>query len=200
MFDSHVFCETLFQLTWSPALQDADVFFTVGCSPSKALRFNAKERHILEDVLRENDKKLVGIGPIGLDLHRDSRLTAPSKNQIEIFSELLHLAVRWKLPVSVLARESGKEVMRIMEQILPSDWPIHLRCPKTWEECKEWIRVFPNLKFALEPMSSRAETVFRLPLNKILLESNSPWSCPNVSVLLTMKRGCIIKLRADHWP
>lgn len=70
-------------------------------------------------------------------------------------------------------------------QILPHDQKIHLHCfTDTWEWAKEWMDAFPNLCIGFTNYISSCsatdanEIVKKMPLDRILLETDAPYFLP----------------------
>jgi TatD DNase family protein len=99
----------------------SDVYATVGVHPHNAKDLDARTLGALERLA--DSPKVVAVGEIGLDYHRN--LSSPEAQQ-DAFRRQLELARRLSLPVVVHAREADEEAYRVIasheEQALP-DWP-----------------------------------------------------------------------------
>ena len=55
----------------------------------------------------------------------------------------------------------------------------------SWEICQDWMESFPNMKFGFCPDVMPCDVVFKLPMSKILLETDSPYFYPFSKVTKT---------------
>lgn len=89
----------------------AYIYRMSGLHPSSVTKNNQDELMRVEKDL-SNDASIVGIGEIGIDLYWDQTFR---KEQAEVFTTQLEMAVEKALPVSVHQRNSMKEVMEILQ-------------------------------------------------------------------------------------
>ena len=91
----------------------AGVFAAVGVHPHEAKDFEpARDGAALEALARRPG--VVGIGEVGLDFHYDH---SPRTKQIEVLEWMLDCARRLGLPVLLHNRESGAEMLRILQRL-----------------------------------------------------------------------------------
>jgi TatD DNase family protein len=99
----------------------SDVYATVGVHPHDAKSLDDRALGALERLA--DSPKVVAVGEIGLDFHRN---LSPPEAQREAFRRQLDLARARSLPVVIHAREADAEAFDILaayeEQALP-DWP-----------------------------------------------------------------------------
>jgi TatD DNase family protein len=99
----------------------SDVYATVGVHPHNAKDLDGRTLGALERLA--DSPKVVAVGEIGLDYHRN---LSPPEAQQDAFRRQLELARRLSLPVVIHAREADEEAYGILasheEQALP-DWP-----------------------------------------------------------------------------
>jgi TatD DNase family protein len=99
----------------------SDVYATVGVHPHEAKRLSERAVGELERLV--DSPKVVAIGEIGLDFHRN---LSPPDVQREAFRRQLELARSRRLPVVIHAREADEEAYEIVaayeEQAL-AEWP-----------------------------------------------------------------------------
>lgn len=89
----------------------SDVYATIGYHPSE-VDITTKEDLILLEKQIQN-KKVVGIGEIGLDYHYGS----DNKNkQIELFRKQLELAEKYKLPVVIHSRDATQDTINTLKE------------------------------------------------------------------------------------
>lgn len=91
------------------------IFPTLGYHPNEARRGNWEKVKKVEDFIREHKDEIVAVGEIGLDYHYAEN-EEQRKNQRVIFEHFIELAVEFKLPVVIHAREAEKEAFEIVQK------------------------------------------------------------------------------------
>jgi TatD DNase family protein len=92
---------------------NAGIFAAVGVHPHEAKDFDPeRDGARLEELARRPG--VVAIGEVGLDFHYDH---SPRGKQIEVFEWMLDCARRLGLPVLLHNRESGAEMLRILQRL-----------------------------------------------------------------------------------
>ena len=126
------------------------------------------------------DRGIVAVGEIGLDYHYGAEFKA---EQQEAFRVQLELAAAWDLPVNIHLREATEDFFAILEDCRH----LHLRgnlhafsgSAETFERLRrlgDWyVGIGGVLTFK---KASLAETVKRIPLERILLETDAPYLTP----------------------
>lgn len=134
----------------------------------------------LDRMLGYKDRKVVAIGEIGLDYHYNLDFAA---EQQEVFRIQLELAAQWDLPVNIHLREATEDFFRIMDDCAH----LHLRgnlhaFSGSYETfCRmlkygDWyVGIGGVVTFK---KASLAESVTKIPLDRILLETDSPYLTP----------------------
>ncbi len=151
------------------------------------------DRARLEE-LAKSSKKVVAIGETGLDLYRvdaDRSKEAAQQAQEEAFIEHLDVAEALELPVVIHCREALRRLAEIIEQRLATGHKfsgvVH-SFTGTWEEAERLIGLgcyialngiatFPPKKTA-DPLRSLDRTIQAIPLDRLLLETDSPFLAP----------------------
>jgi Tat protein secretion system quality control protein TatD with DNase activity len=63
---------------------------------------------------------------------------------------------------------------------VPKNWPIHLhRFTDSWADCQDLINEWSEMKFGLCPDFFVADVAENIPLDKLLLETDSPFIIPS---------------------
>ena len=159
------------------AHQFGSVYATVGVHPHDAKTFNAQTMDRLRELSR--DKRVLAIGEIGLDYYRD---LSPRPQQKQVFVQQLALAVELKRPVVIHTRESFDDTLAIVAEFA-DDLPggVFHCFPGTVEDAE---RVF-ELGFHISVggvitynKSGMAAMVAEVPLERVLLETDSPYLTP----------------------
>src|SRR5439155_9761856 len=127
--------------------------------------------------------KVKAIGEIGLDYHYDF---APRETQLKVFHSQIKLAIELGKPIIVHNRESSDDVWAILKEYysgLPAGNPRgQLHC---FSESVERMRSAVALGFHISftgnitfKNSTLSDVVKETPLDKILLETDSPYLAP----------------------
>src|SRR3989344_1341277 len=131
--------------------------------------------------LVQTSKKVVGIGEIGLDFHYDREKRGKTL-QLEIFKGQLDLAVKLKLPVAVHMRDAEEEMRGILKtsSSLPAG---QFHC---WSGSDELLGLVLEKGFYVsfcgnityKSADLLREQVKRVPFDRLLLETDSPYLAP----------------------
>ena len=152
-----------------------EIYMTVGFHPDEADNITDKDINDLEILLKTN-KKIVGVGEIGLDYyHNDMN----KERQREVFVKQIELAEKYDLPIVVHSRESIQEVYDILKEH-HARGVIHC-----FSGSLEMANLFIDLGFYLGiggvitfKNSKIKDVVCELPLENIVLETDSPYLAP----------------------
>ncbi|MDR0320683.1 MAG: TatD family hydrolase [Treponema sp.] len=154
-----------------------NVYHAVGVSPSE-VQNPGKDwlSHIEQSVKYE---RVVAIGEIGLDYYRKF---GNKKSQIELFITQLDLADKLNLPVIIHNRDAGHDVLDILHDRLPSRGGV-LHCyseDAAYAEKALDLNLYFSFAGNLTYKNAKNlhETVSVLPINRILIESESPFMVP----------------------
>ena len=151
------------------------VYMTVGFHPDEVDNLTDKDIEDLDKLIKTN-KKIVGIGEIGLDYyHNDMNI----ERQKEFFIKQLELAEKNDLPVVIHSRESIQDVYDILKEH-KCRGVIHC-----FSGSIEMAKLFTQLGFYLGiggvltfKNSKLKEVVNELSLDNIVLETDSPYLAP----------------------
>jgi TatD DNase family protein len=181
------------------------VFHAIGVSPSE-VQNPGKDwiQKIEKDALRE---RVVAIGEIGLDYYRKF---GDKKSQIELFINQLELAQKLDLPVIIHNREAGRDVLDILRDRLPDAGGI-LHCysedapyAERALELNLCISFAGNLTY--RNARNLHETARAVPLDRILIESESPFMVPadyrgkrNMPAYLPSTAKCLAEIRQEEF-
>ena len=155
----------------------ANVYHAVGVSPSEVQNPGRDWIKTIEQSVQL--PRVVAIGEIGLDYYRKF---GDKKSQIELFITQLDLAAKLNLPVIIHNRDAGKDVLDILRDRLPPKGGV-LHCySETAEYAKRALDLNLYFSFAGNLTYRNAknlhETIEVLPLERILIESESPFMVP----------------------
>jgi TatD DNase family protein len=170
-----------------PALtkQFDEVYCTQGLHPHNAIEWNedVKSRiiHNLEEDCKNNKKKIVAIGEIGLDYYYNK---SPKEIQIKAFEEQIELASKYDLPIVIHSRDADEDMISILKNsshLLKRKGVVH-----SFTSGEALAREAMALGFYIgfngiitfKNAQNVRDVVAITPLDKILLETDSPFLTP----------------------
>jgi len=133
-----------------------------------------------ERMLNYTDRKIVAIGEIGLDYHYGAEY---AKEQQEAFILQLELAARLNLPVNIHLREATEDFFRILDQNrhlgLRGNLHAFSGSYETFKRIEKYGEWYVGIGGVLTFKNSKmAESVQKIPLDRIVLETDSPYLTP----------------------
>lgn len=151
------------------------VYMTIGFHPDEVDNLTDQDITDLERLLKTN-KKIVGIGEIGLDYYHNDMNKEVQK---EFFIKQLQLAEKFDLPVVIHSRDSIQDVYDILKEFKLRG-VIHC-----FSGSLEMAKLFIDLGFYLGiggvltfKNSKLKDVVNELSLDNIVLETDSPYLAP----------------------
>ena len=160
-------------------LKSADnVYHAVGVSPSEVQNPGKDWLANVEKYIQM--PRVIAIGEIGLDYYRKF---GDKKSQIELFITQLDLASKFNLPVVIHNRDAGSDVLDILRDRLPPRGGVFHCYSEDAAYAKKALDLNLYFSFAGNLTYRNAknlhETIGVLPLDKILIESESPFMVPS---------------------
>jgi TatD DNase family protein len=153
------------------------VYHSVGVSPSEVVN-PGKD---WETQVEEGSKldRVVAVGETGLDYYRKF---GNKDAQVELFIRQLELAAKLDLPVVIHNREAGQDVLEILRDRIPARGGV-LHCySEDWNYAQQALELPLYISFAGNVTYRNArnlhETAKNMPLDRILIESESPFMVP----------------------
>ncbi|GFT00075.1 putative deoxyribonuclease TATDN2 [Nephila pilipes] len=169
---------------WEKYLNEDKVWASFGCHPHNAKDYNDDIEKSLYAALEHS--KVRALGEIGLDY--SNRNNCLKEVQFEVFRRQLKIALKKELPVVIHCRDAHEDGMKIIKEILPNNYTIHLHCfTDTWEWAQKWLNEFPNLFIGITNVvtfpsaESVHEVAKNIPLDRLLLETDAPYFVPKMS-------------------
>lgn len=156
------------------------VYAAAGVHPSEVSELNEETFEWLRQQTKH--EKVVAVGEIGLDYYWDKEPNV-QKMQKEWFVRQMNLARECSLPVIIHSRDAAEETMKTMKQVHAEEISGVVHCYSYSPElAAEFVKMgyyigvggvvtFKNAK-------KLKETVARIPLTKILLETDAPYMAP----------------------
>lgn len=164
------------------AEEHESVFFTVGVHPHDAIEYNdAVEEQLLNHCTHP---KCVAVGEIGLDYHYDH---SPRDVQSAVLKRQLNCALRARKPVVIHSREAEGELLEALQgyasKISDGAVPGIIHCFSGSEDFAEAaLKLGFYLSFSgivtFKKAEELREIVKKVPLERILLETDAPFLAP----------------------
>lgn len=153
----------------------SDVYVTIGYHPSEAAITTEEDLLILEKQIK--NKKVVGIGEIGLDYHygKEDILLQQS-----LFRKQLGLANKYHLPVVIHSRDATQDTISILEEFPDVIGVIHC-FNGSIETAKKYLSMGYKLGIGgviTFKNSNLYRVVKEIGINDIVLETDSPYLSP----------------------
>jgi TatD DNase family protein len=148
----------------------------------------------IAELTKSGSQKIVAIGETGLDFFRidaDRNREEAMARQTLAFREHIHLAHELRLPLVVHCRNAFTELAQIITQERERGKRVRgvIHCfTGTWEQAEPLLALgfylsftgiitFPTKKDA-NPEQSLHRTIERMPLDRLLVETDAPWLTP----------------------
>lgn len=153
----------------------SNIYLTIGLHPSETKDYNKKNINYIEDLII-NNKKIIGIGEIGLDYHYGKE---DKDLQIKLFKAQLDLAKRLNLPVVIHSRDATLDTYNILKEY---KLKTTIHCfTGSLETAKLYIKEGYLLGIggvSTFNNSNLQETLKHIPVENIVLETDSPYLSP----------------------
>ena len=165
----------------SIADQFLELRYSVGVHPLDVQHWKPETYNILKKAALD-DKRVVAIGELGLDLFKAENLN----EQLSILMPQLNLAFELDLPVIVHCRDAAKEMLEVFSQLYQEGI-----CPKgvmhCWSGNVKEMRGFLDLGFYISFSGNVTfknaidihECAKEVPSSRILVETDSPFLAPS---------------------
>lgn len=151
-----------------------NLYATFGFHPDQINKIKEFDIELLEKVIL-NNKKILGIGEIGLDYHYDTN----KEKQRQLFKRQLDLANKLNLPVVIHSRDATEDTIKMLKQYNLKGI-IHCFSGSV-EIAKEYIRMGYKLGIGgiITFKNSKIQKVIeQISLENIVLETDSPYLSP----------------------
>lgn len=154
-----------------------NMYGTIGFFPTDISELkNSKTWETFKNQL--SDKKILGIGEIGLDYHHSYETR---NEQAEYFIKQLQLAKDLNLPVCIHSREAEKDTMKILRDFGKMNGVIHCYAygTKSMEELLELGYYFGVGGTSTYKNNTELRNAIKnMPLDRIFLETDAPYLTP----------------------
>lgn len=167
-----------FEKTYANTKFISGVYHAVGVAPVEVVHPGSDYINKIKKFLTY--KNVVAVGECGLDYYKEF---GDKTTQIELFINQLEIAQQHNLPVIIHNREAGTDVYNILRERLPSAGAI-FHCygedanyAKKCLDMNVWFSFAGNLTYRYA--KNLHETVLNIPLDRILIETESPFMIPS---------------------
>ncbi|MCQ3034876.1 MAG: TatD family hydrolase [Bacilli bacterium] len=158
---------------------DENVYALVGIHPSDVKKMNSGDLDEIESLI--SNKKVIGIGEIGLDYYWDKDEDV-KKQQREYFIKQIELANKYNLPISIHCREAQEECLTILKEHKPLCGGI-MHC---YAGSKEMVKDYRKLGILIgvggvvtfKNSVKLKEAVSDANFEDIVLETDAPYLAP----------------------
>ena len=156
-----------------------DVYATIGVHPHDAAKFTEGTVGELRDLAAH--QKVLAVGEIGLDYHYDF---SPRETQKRVFVEQMALAAELELPIVIHTREAWPDTLDMLrEHWAPTGLGGILHCfTGEREHAEAGLAMGFHVSFSgvltFGRSESLRETAAALPLDRLLVETDSPYLTP----------------------
>lgn len=152
-----------------------NIYLTLGYHPSEADITTDEDLIELKEIIK-NNKKVIGIGEIGLDYHwvKDNK-----EKQKELFIKQVNIAKELDLPVVIHSRDAFQDTFDILKETnhrgVIHCFSGNIENAKMYSSIGYYFGIGGVLTFS---NSNLKETIKEIPLDRILLETDSPYLAP----------------------
>ena len=170
------------------AAQYEKVYAAIGFHPEDIVRLKESDIEWLENMLGESKaRKIVALGEIGLDYYYVSddadMAVAEKKQQREWFAAQMNVAYRTHMPVMIHSRDACQDTIDILKSNHGQETGGIIHCYSySREQAREYIKMGFHIGVGgvVTFKNSRRlqEVVEDIPLEKIVLETDSPYMAP----------------------
>lgn len=155
-----------------------DVYGYVGVFPEEVKTFTDKTLIDMEHIIK-NNKKIIGIGEVGLDYYWDKSFKELQK---EVFIKQIEFANQMNLPLNIHSREAHFDTLEILKKYNKNSTAI-LHCfSGSLEFAKECINegIFIALGgvVTFKNALKAKEVAANIPIEYLLLETDDPYLAP----------------------
>ena len=152
------------------------VYATIGCHPDECFSYNQEE---IENLLKQQHKKVVAVGEIGLDYfhNKDNK-----EQQKQVFISQILLANKYKLPIVIHCRDAFGDTLEILKQH-NAEYGAVMHCYSgSLEFAKELLKIGIKISFTGTVTYKNAvnlhEVAKYIPLDSFFFETDSPYLTP----------------------
>lgn len=153
------------------------IYSSVGIHPHDAESFREENLIELKEMTKNN--KVVAIGEIGLDYYYDN---SPREIQRNVFRKQMNLARELKLPVIIHSRDAQGDTFNILKEFKGEVIGVMHCYSGSFEMAERYMSLGYYISFAgpvtFKNAKNVKEAALKIPLDKLLIETDSPYLSP----------------------
>ena len=158
--------------------EDEMIYGTIGIHPHETTENKITSDFILKNL--DNNPKIIGIGETGLDFFYNN---SDKINQTSSFREHIEAAIRSDKPLIIHSRDAENETFEILNEYKSKNIKILMHCftgTKPFAEKLLTLNAYFSASGIITFKNARdlQETFKFLPLDKVLIETDSPFLAP----------------------
>ena len=158
--------------------RDEIIFGTYGIHPHEVKNNKVDSKTIINEI--SNNNKIIGIGETGLDFFYNH---SEKSDQIKSFEVHIEAALRLKIPLIIHSRNAEKEMLDIFNNYRNENLKILMHCytgSKKFAEKLMSLNAYFSASGIITFKNSKEiqETFKFIPLDKLLIETDSPYLAP----------------------
>ena len=158
------------------------IYTTTGISPNDIPQTEEelwKQLAEIEQIAKENNKKVRAIGEIGLDYYWNIE---NKELQRKAFIEQIKIANKLNLPIVIHTREAVMDTLEILKQNPVNKKGVFHCCPFNRELVKEALKLGFYISIAgpvtFKNSKNAPEIIDMIPIDRMLIETDSPYLAP----------------------
>ena len=158
------------------------MYATCGISPNDIPQNEEELWKMLDEIrnlIKNNNKKVVAVGEIGLDYYWN---TDNKELQKKAFIEQIKLANELDLPIVIHTRDAIMDTLEILKENPVKNKGVFHCCPQNRELIKEGLKLGFYISFAgpitFKSSKNADEMINLVPNDRILIETDSPYLAP----------------------
>ena len=158
--------------------KDEIIFGTYGIHPHEVKNNKVDSNTIINEI--SNNSKIIGIGETGLDFFYNH---SEKSDQIKSFESHIEAALELKIPLIIHSRNAEKEMLDVFNNYTNENLKILMHCYTGSKNFAEKLLSFDAYFSAsgiitFKNSKELQETFKFIPLNKLLIETDSPYLAP----------------------
>ena len=158
--------------------KDEIIFGTFGIHPHEAKNNKVTSELIVKEI--KSNEKIIGIGETGLDFYYNH---SDKQDQIKSLNEHINASIELDIPLIIHSRNAEEDTLKIFNNYKNSKLKILMHCftgsKKFAEKLLEFNAYFSASGIITFKNSKELQETFKfIPLNKLLIETDSPFLAP----------------------
>ena len=158
--------------------KDDIIYGTYGIHPHEAKNDKVTSSQIIDEI--NKNEKIIGIGETGLDFYYNF---SDEKDQIKSFEEHIKASIKLNIPLIIHSRNAEKQMLEILNEYKNYDLKILMHC---FTGSKKFAKSLLDLNayfsasgiITFKNSVDLQETFKSIPLEKTLIETDSPYLAP----------------------